>query len=646
MSRKKNITGPRIIRPRPSIYSVSPELQKKYYTKEHIIKECLAIRATAGGRLPPGERIKASQQLRVSLRMLDIMLNEYQAYGEAFPDHPSTNALIPLSPGRPPSVRFTKEQQTVAIFAYLNSSWISVIEDGPVRDVKLTPTIELVHRLLVYLWPELPVTKDYLRKFLEKRKKQNDAIFTLARLGEEAFWKKYILKKTNDVERPNIRWQSDARPLPVYIRDGTIICTVTLLCIIDDHSRYALKWILLPRKVLDVDGAVRRADFTELDARALLAGALYATRVRPWLLYVDNGNQYTAWKDTLQYLTAPGEPPICMINSKAGRPEGRGKIEVFQALANRALVGAPGFIEKETKQYWRTKWLDLQEKPEQLDTLNHLRQVVDKYFNEEWHAGLLRGHNKRTRAEVWNEGLSTSLPTPDMERFVAFGAATKWKAASVSSDGIYYNETYYQPIEEGGYNRVKNAVSQGIKAPFYVLRLGNEDIARASFDGGHTWETVVPRQKRSITMQKHGDHQVAEFNDSKQELEEGLEELYTILSERYGWDRPGFLRGTRTIIPGEELAEHKADRKRAAPPRSKKKRGGAKPPTASGRRGSGQGSDPALAESGSDAATPLPQKPPTTSPTLSTEQAQAMLDQYQQLWGNQGKTSSEGEVSS
>lgn len=61
----------------------------------------------------------------------------------------------------------------------------------------------------------------------------------------------------------------DARPLPIYVNYDGMICTVTLLQVIDDYSWYPVMHRLIPRKIRDEEGLPEGADFTPKEQTSL-----------------------------------------------------------------------------------------------------------------------------------------------------------------------------------------------------------------------------------------------------------------------------------------------------------------------------------------------------------------------------------------
>jgi len=119
-----------------------------------------------------------------------------------------------------------------------------------------------------------------------------------------------------EAERPNQLWTGDALHGPMV--DGR---RAFLFCFLDDHSRALCGYRWAARE--DVLNA----------SLALRAGI--AARGVPKAVYVDNGSPFVSG----QLLRACAVLGICLIHSRPGRPEGRGKIErAFRTVRQQLLV--------------------------------------------------------------------------------------------------------------------------------------------------------------------------------------------------------------------------------------------------------------------------------------------------------------------
>src|SRR3954451_2656779 len=79
-------------------------------------------------------------------------------------------------------------------------------------------------------------------RYINRFRKENPALFDYFTKGRDEVERESTLKRKNDVERPNQRWQSDVRYLPFYVLENGEPCPVSLIIIYDDYSRYIIAW--------------------------------------------------------------------------------------------------------------------------------------------------------------------------------------------------------------------------------------------------------------------------------------------------------------------------------------------------------------------------------------------------------------------
>src|SRR5207247_295361 len=99
------------------------------------------------------------------------------------------------------------------------------------------------------------------------------------------------------------------------IRHDGLVCTVTLLLIMDDLSQYPIRARLIPRKLRDEKGLPKRSDFTAADVGILVASAIHYSRRCPGTLYNDHGSQIIAIEEFLDDLSEENQTVIRMAMS-------------------------------------------------------------------------------------------------------------------------------------------------------------------------------------------------------------------------------------------------------------------------------------------------------------------------------------------
>jgi transposase InsO family protein len=528
--------------------------------KVNVIEWCLAERDAYWdkyhGRLPHRVGEEAAERLGVSYRTIKTYLDRaILALDDLSADDRRDQhkvravidkALIQRPPGRKQDPKLTEEQQQVASFAYLNRHWIAVLDGEEPKQVTIAPTTEIVFRLLLYIWPNIAATIVQVRKFLKREVLKAKAKYTLAREGKRIFWKHYILRRTNDAAWVNLRWIIDARPLPVYVRYKNTVCTVTLVVIMDDLSRYGIRWFVIPRKIENEAGAVKKVDFTSSQARALFVSALYTTGIRPWIVYSDNGGQFQSWEDIIEYLTEPLDQPILPIFSRKGHPEGRGKVEIIQGLVDSGLLGSFGLITDDSKDGWREKWKEVMKSPAKLDDYKVVQKSVNNYLRKRWNKGILPEFGK-TRKELWEEHRASSLPAPSNFRLAIFGAAEIFEPVPVREKGIRYRSRFYHPITDEGYVRIARRMDDQVLLSLVPVS-DTECMAFAALEPGQ-WEPVVPEDTLAVFVGDHVKQQESVPRHIMGEVAADEQKLINILKEKFGGHGlPAFERGTNFII--------------------------------------------------------------------------------------------------
>jgi transposase InsO family protein len=411
--------------------------------------------------------------------------------------------------------------------------------------------------VLTAAFPDHLVSEATIRRFLAKERKKNPALFVLARDGESALWRDYIPKTTNDVSAPNERWQSDGRYLPIYVQYGGHPSRVALVSILDDKSRYVPAWCLVPRQEQDELGDLHTVDFTGEHVRMLFASAMYKTQTRPRVIYTDNGSQFKALEPRMKYLTDEAEPPIEVIHTKPGRPQGRGKMERALGQIDTFLHGLPGYVEDEDDAMC---WKRAREAPNLL-TFEELEANLKQHF-EHWNTVSQNG--KPSRFQVWQSS-TVSLPAPTPIRLALLADASEIIDASVSDLGIRYKNKHYMiiPKEPEDYQRWTRLVGQ--KVPLCAIPMEKETLIVVTLDG-RKWEPVVPIAIGRPSKQKHNHFQQAVVKQLKGELAVVREQFRMVIIDVCG-AMPKLDALTQEVFFGDRTGP--SNDKHDAPPQSK-----------------------------------------------------------------------------
>ncbi len=288
---------------------------------EKVIKQLIDIKVDNGGTLRgTGARRFAATSLNISVDTIDNYLERYEA-------DPCIESLIDQKRGRTPGGTFTELQQGILADLYKRPVKRVVGSDGKQSIIKGLEDVSYMLSVLKEHAPDPPHSEYAIRRFLHLLREDNALAVTLARKGEVYLRNKILPARRNDPELVNDRWQIDGRPLPIYIKHDGLICTVTLLLIIDDLSQYPLRARLIPRKLRDEKGMPKNSDFTAADVGIVFASAIYYSRVCPGALYNDHGSQFILFEDFLNDLSEENQAVARMSMSIPRRPRGRGKIE-------------------------------------------------------------------------------------------------------------------------------------------------------------------------------------------------------------------------------------------------------------------------------------------------------------------------------
>jgi len=364
---------------------------------------------------------------------------------------------------------------------------------------------------------------DTLRRFLKDLKRNDPLVEALARRGKEYLRDKILPTKSNDVSRPNQRWQIDARVLPIYVIYNGMVCTVSLLLILDDFSRYPVRWRVIPRKVRDEDGFPKRADFTARDVGILLASAMYHEKVRPEDLYTDNGSQIIAIREFLGDLTDENETLVRMTNSIPGRPRGRGKIEKFLGLMDKLLADIAGFIRDEKN----LALVNAARTAPNLKTFEYLCEQIDEYM-EQLRGEPYRQGGKKTRRQLYQK--TGALPAPPIRRLMVLVPEKEESFVAVSNWKIVFKEEEeeYEPRidDEDGMMRWFEAVARPEFVPLKAAKLDTGWKFEVCLDGEH-WHEGVPKSEQNIATDRYESLR----NGALKRIQERLDATYATVLE-------------------------------------------------------------------------------------------------------------------
>ncbi len=167
-------------------------------------------------------------------------------------------------------------------------------------------------------------------------KNMDPALLTLAHEGGKAYLQKYELIYRRECNKPNEIWQIDHSLLDIYLLDGKgKECKPWLTVVIDDFSRAICGYFLSfdAPSALATALALRQAIWRKHNPLWPMCGI-------PQILYTDHGSDFMS----LHIEQVCINLKIRLLNSRVGRPQGRGKIErFFETINESVLRQLPGY---------------------------------------------------------------------------------------------------------------------------------------------------------------------------------------------------------------------------------------------------------------------------------------------------------------
>lgn len=522
--------------------------------RERIILQLLEAEQENNGALyHTGLRNQAARQLKVSVWTIDRWKEQYQT-------NPRPESLIEAKRGPKAGSRMPMEQEAIICYFYLFEKQKILGPDGYTVELKRRADARYIHRILEK-FVGFTKSEDTVRRYLAKLHITNPVVVKLARFGKKFLADRIIPTLPNNVERPNIRWQIDGRPLPIYIRYKGMICTVTLLVIMDDYSQYIVRAGLYPRMILNDEGLPQRADFRKEDVGVLLASAMYHWQVRPESLYTDNGTQFFALAELLRDLSDENEVLTRMTKSIPGRPRGRGKLEHLLGLFDELLKDTPAFVKAEECESEFTAINSAKQDPEMLDfelLCTFVQGEVDKLNKEP-----SRKNGLRTREELWRE--TESLPAPDVRRLLRLVPESRSQDRAIYKNGFLLDNDWYEPRIESDEDMYQwmVAVARGEHVPMRAVKL-SEPLYRQKGDKGWRvevcldreipyWIEGVPQGSQNLGVAKYNEMIARAKKRGRQELEGQLVALLPLIESFNAQDLMKDLFTKEPLLP-EEIA--------------------------------------------------------------------------------------------
>lgn len=519
---------------------------------ELVIKRLVKIKMSRGSLRGTGERNKAAKALDVSIWTIDNWADAYLA-------DPRVESLADKQPGREKGRMLSADQEDIACFFFINPDLKTVYPDGIPDNIPQIADTKYIYAVIQKFCPEPTWTIDTLRRYLNDLKSEHPLVITRAHKGEAYLRNKLLPARKNNVDRPNQRWQMDARPLPIYINYDGMICTVTLLQMIDDYSWYPVRHRIIPRKIRDDEGLPKGADFTSGDVGILLASAMYYERIRPEDLYTDNGSQIIAIEEFLEDLTDENETLIRMRNSIPGRPRGRGKIEKFLGLMDELLKDLPAnFVGKEKD----LAAVGAARRVKNMLTFEHFCTIFDEYI-EEVRKRPRNKKEKKGRDQIWRS--MPALPAPPIRRLKVLTPQRIDTHVAVNTWKIVFDKQEYEPRITTA-NDMYRWMLAAARPEFVSLHGAKLDAGWAlevCLDG-ENWNECVLKSVKQLSDDKYNQF----HNAALKRIREEHAEIFTRVqdaAQRVGADRARKHVVTKQPTLPEELPQQPADAPKTPP---------------------------------------------------------------------------------
>ncbi len=250
-------------------------------------------------------------------------------------------------------------------------------------------------------------------------------LYTLAQHGDTAYRDKYELVFRRSTSGPNEQWQADHTLLDVAILDKTgTPARPWLTVVLDDYSRAAAGYTLFlgaptaEQTALALHQAVNRKTNPAWPVCGL-----------PDVLYSDHGSDFTSAR--LQRVCL--DTHIRLIHSRAGVPQGRGKIERFYGtITTELLPHLPGHIPHGTNGAPITS---------PTLTLEQLDGIMERFIITDYNQ---RPHSETGQAPSQRWAASGFIPRSpahpeDLDLLLLTAAMTR----KVQRDGIQFASTRY-----------------------------------------------------------------------------------------------------------------------------------------------------------------------------------------------------------
>ncbi len=532
----------RTIKKRKPFDTFSPEEQEQFRKKQIVILEVIQVKLAVGGKkLPDNIREDAARTLKVTPQHLGRLWKDYIAYRIAYPEAPGAEVFAKLKPGPEQRSILTEQQEAVFLYAIAVRVRFTKSAIGRYREnVNMPFSILDVHAFAVAAFaqrgerfPSYKACVKYVTRLRNQRPEFYAYLIRGEKDGRRYFEEQLLPKFPNNVDEPNVRWQTDAFDAKVYIEHNGKRYTLSVIIVYDDYSRYVLWWtIIVKEDKLDGSGKVG------ISARTwstCLATAMYIHNARPYGLYYDNGVYYVAVENSIALLTEIDEPDIKTTRSEVEEPEGRGKVE-------NAIGKVQPFLDELAGRYRKRRDIKVARNETDPFDLEEIKEEFRTYFTATVNTSVVnksrkKDNNDLTREEVWSSVIP--LAAPPIRKLAQL------RNIEYQHKEITFRESYDHALNFMGqewqlkdndpdfFRLWARAVEGRTTVQLWAVKLDIGWVAEVLLDAEHNiWAEIVPRGSRGTDVAQYNDTNRAAYlqlREEKKTIEERgaatLEEL-------------------------------------------------------------------------------------------------------------------------
>lgn len=473
------VTERKYAKPRQTINDLSADERASLDSKLSIVLDLIARRILYDRILPKGKRKLAAEALGVKERNVNEMIYKLEEHIPEYLDKPERwgECLID-NKGRPKGTyeARTDEDRLAIRLGVTVRERTGVDPDGTRFTSSLLPGIDVIEDVNEFAKGlregELPSIHT-VRREVKDLISENPAYYKLLTEGSKALRRDAAFKVDTTPDEIDEVHLWDATDLPMFINDNGVVCTATLLEVIEAKEDYRIHWWIYPKKERDEQGNVLPSTFNKEDAMVFTASGLWKNQRRPLRFWNDGDKRLMAVEEVLPRLTVPGEIPIQMVDPEPGTPWPRGLKEVgFARRLIRFLrrYNGRGYYNKRDRSTIRDAIKD----PSVLFTPEQLALRLNEFYeNLNKEPRVQEGSEKAkrpSRADAYHSIISPR-PCPPIRRLYHLMPADRRVENWIQFDHLGFD------FAKGGEKHWVPTVKSRTKLPDLILRLMNAALS-------------------------------------------------------------------------------------------------------------------------------------------------------------------------